>query len=103
MTEGAAELGSTPKTADTTPMSDGQAAVQTASAVATSLRPDSPEKRPLLGEAQLAAFRRYGSEGEVGVGDILFSDGDAEYDLIVILEGRVADWSTSSARRTKAS
>ena len=75
--------------ADTTRRSDAQGAVRATSVVATSLRPDSPEKRPLLGEAQLTAFRRYGSEVEVGVGDILFSDGDAEYDLIVILEGRV--------------
>jgi CRP-like cAMP-binding protein len=47
------------------------------------------DKRPLLGEAQLAAFRRYGIESEVNTGDVLFYDGDEAYDLIIILEGRV--------------
>src|SRR5271156_1909176 len=51
--------------------------------------PESPEVRPLLGELQLAALRRYGAELETRVGDILFADGDETYDLIVILEGSV--------------
>jgi len=58
-------------------------------AAATSLAPESPDGRPLLGEAQVNVLRRYGSETEVEVGEVLFSDGDERYDLIVVLEGRV--------------
>jgi thioredoxin reductase (NADPH) len=64
-------------------------AVRSVSAVSTSLRPDSSEARPLLGESQLAAFGRYGIEVPVEAGDVLFSDGDEAYDLIVVLDGRV--------------
>ena len=51
--------------------------------------PDAPDARPLLGASQLATLRRYGAESDVGRGDLLFTDGDQGYDLIVILEGRV--------------
>ena len=58
--------------------------------VPTTARPlDSPDKRPLLGDAELDTFRRYGTEVAVDVGEILFCDGDEKYDLIVILDGRV--------------
>jgi thioredoxin reductase (NADPH) len=51
--------------------------------------PDAPDARPLLGESQLATLRRYGDESEVQRGDLLFSDGDLSYDLIVLLEGKI--------------
>ncbi len=51
--------------------------------------PDAPDARPLLGELQLSTLRRYGNESEVQRGDLLFTDGDPGYDLIVVLEGRV--------------
>jgi thioredoxin reductase (NADPH) len=69
--------------------SGGDGAVRSVSVLPTSLRPDSPEARPLLGETQLAAFARYGIEVVTQTGDVLFSDGDEAYDLIVVLEGRV--------------
>jgi thioredoxin reductase (NADPH) len=50
---------------------------------------DAPEVRPLLGESQLTILRRYGVESEVRQGELLFSDGDRSYDLIVILDGQV--------------
>jgi thioredoxin reductase (NADPH) len=50
---------------------------------------ESPDNRPLLGEKQLADLHRYGAESEVVAGDLLFSDGDEGYDLIVVLAGRV--------------
>src|SRR6202034_4610176 len=51
--------------------------------------PESPEMRPLLGEAQLSVLRRYGTELEVAEGDVLFADGDKTYDLITVLDGRI--------------
>jgi thioredoxin reductase (NADPH) len=54
-----------------------------------SVAPESPDGRPLLGEAQLEVLRRYGSEADVEAGEVLFSDGDERYDLIVVLDGRV--------------
>jgi thioredoxin reductase (NADPH) len=46
-------------------------------------------RSPVLDAAQLEVLRRYGSEQEVGVGDVLFADGDVTYDLIVVLDGQV--------------
>jgi thioredoxin reductase (NADPH) len=51
--------------------------------------PENPDVRPLLGESQLVALRRYGSEQRIHAGDVLFSDGDKTYDMIVVLEGGV--------------
>jgi thioredoxin reductase (NADPH) len=45
--------------------------------------------RPLLLDAQLAVLAGYGAEREVAVGDVLFADGDATYDLFVVLAGDV--------------
>ncbi len=55
----------------------------------SALLPDTPDQRPLLGMAQVATLGRYGNEVQVSAGDVLFSDGDESYDLIVVLEGRV--------------
>jgi thioredoxin reductase (NADPH) len=51
--------------------------------------PENPDLRPLLGESQLAALMRYGSEHRIAAGDVLFADGDRSYDMIVVLEGTV--------------
>jgi thioredoxin reductase (NADPH) len=45
--------------------------------------------QPFLGESQLRTLQPYGSEQAMGVGDVLFADGDSTYDLIVVLEGSV--------------
>jgi thioredoxin reductase (NADPH) len=50
---------------------------------------DRPGSHPLLTPPQLSALRRYGSEHDVVAGDLLFSDGDPTYDLIVVIEGEV--------------
>ncbi len=50
---------------------------------------ESPDTRPLLGEKQLADLHRYGTAADVSRGDLLFTDGDEGYDLIVVLDGRV--------------
>ena len=42
-----------------------------------------------LTDAQIDVLRRYGAEREVAAGDVLFSPGDASYDLVVVLEGVV--------------
>jgi hypothetical protein len=46
-----------------------------------------PGRSPVLDVAQLGILRGYGSERDVAVGDVLFSDGDETYDLIVLLVG----------------
>jgi len=51
--------------------------------------PENPDVRPLLGETQLSTLRRYGVEHRVVDGEVLFTDGDRTYDLIVVLEGGV--------------
>jgi thioredoxin reductase (NADPH) len=48
-----------------------------------------PGIRPVLRDAQLAVLRRYGSESWVPAGQVLFAEGDATYDLIVVLAGAV--------------
>ena len=53
------------------------------------LPPDMSGVRPLLKEPDLDVLRRYGSEQDVEVGDVLFADGDETYDLIVVLDGKV--------------
>jgi thioredoxin reductase (NADPH) len=46
-----------------------------------------PGRSPVLDPAELAVLRGYGSERDVQVGDLLFADGDENYDLIVLLTG----------------
>ena len=76
--------------ADAGPEGHQPAGTDATTFVPTTARPlDSPDKRPLLGDAELDTFRRYGTEVAVDVGEILFCDGDEKYDLIVILNGRV--------------
>jgi thioredoxin reductase (NADPH) len=43
----------------------------------------------VLDVAQLAVLRSYGDEHAISAGDVLFAEGDASYDLIVVLEGEV--------------
>jgi thioredoxin reductase (NADPH) len=51
------------------------------------LPPDQPGSRPILTQVQIEVLGRYGTEQEVASGDVLFADGDATYDLIVVLGG----------------
>ena len=44
---------------------------------------------PVLDAAQLEVLRRYGTEHDVGAGEVLFADGDLTYDLFVVLAGEV--------------
>jgi thioredoxin reductase (NADPH) len=53
------------------------------------IMPDQPGSRPRLTDVQLEVLRRYGAEEQVGVGDVLFRDGDPTYDLIVLLDVEV--------------
>jgi thioredoxin reductase (NADPH) len=46
-----------------------------------------PGRSPVLDSAQLGVLRGYGSERDVVAGDVLFTDGDETYDLIVLLAG----------------
>ena len=46
-----------------------------------------PGRSPILDAAQLAVLRQYGRERDMAVGDVLFADGDEDYDLIVLLSG----------------
>jgi thioredoxin reductase (NADPH) len=48
-----------------------------------------PGSRPQFQRAQIAVLQKYGSEHDVAVDQILFSDGDVEYDLIVVLSGEL--------------
>ena len=50
-------------------------------------RDSAPGRSPALDEDQLEVLRRYGTERDVAVGDVLFADGDETYDLIVMLDG----------------
>jgi thioredoxin reductase (NADPH) len=43
----------------------------------------------VLDAAQLTVLRAYGSEQATAAGDVLFAEGDATYDLIIVLEGEV--------------
>jgi thioredoxin reductase (NADPH) len=63
--------------------------VEVGSPVRSDYSPDPADHRTLLGETQLSVFHRYGIASEVKVGDLLFSEGDERYDLIVVLDGRV--------------
>src|ERR1700731_320102 len=45
--------------------------------------------QPFVGESQLQTLRQYGSEQAMAAADVLFTDGDCTYDLIVVLEGCV--------------
>jgi thioredoxin reductase (NADPH) len=42
-----------------------------------------------LTDAHIAVLRRYGGEREVAAGDVLLRPGQAAYDLVVVLDGRV--------------
>src|ERR1700677_113302 len=53
------------------------------------LLPDAPGSRPRLTDIQVEVLRRYGTEREVAAGEVLFTDGDETYDLIVLLDGEV--------------
>jgi thioredoxin reductase (NADPH) len=44
---------------------------------------------PVLDRAQLDVLRSYGTEQDVRAGEILFTEGDESYDLIVVLDGEV--------------
>jgi thioredoxin reductase (NADPH) len=44
---------------------------------------------PVLDTAQLKTLRKYGTEHEVSAGEILFAEGDENYDLIVVLDGEM--------------
>jgi thioredoxin reductase (NADPH) len=44
---------------------------------------------PVLDAAQLEVLRGYGTEQEVAAGEVLFAEGDASYDLIVVLDGEI--------------
>jgi len=46
-----------------------------------------PGRSPVLDAAQVQVLRRYGTEYDVAAGDVLFTDGDETYDLIVMLDG----------------
>ena len=46
-----------------------------------------PGRNPVLDAAQVEVLRRYGTEHDTAVGDVLFADGDETYDLIVMLDG----------------
>jgi thioredoxin reductase (NADPH) len=46
-------------------------------------------RSPVLDAAQLEVVASYGTEHGVSAGDVLFAEGDATYDLIVVLEGDV--------------
>src|SRR5438128_12529996 len=50
---------------------------------------EQPGYRPVLTEPQLEVLHRYGTEQRVGIGDVLFRDGDETYDLNIVLEGEV--------------
>jgi hypothetical protein len=42
-------------------------------------------RSPVLDAAQLEVPRRYGTERDMGAGEVLFADGDLTYDLFVVL------------------
>ena len=46
-------------------------------------------RSPVLDAAQLEVLRRYGTERDMGAGEVLFADGDLTYDLFVVLAGEV--------------
>ncbi|MCE0766013.1 FAD-dependent oxidoreductase [Pseudonocardia kujensis] len=46
-----------------------------------------PGRSPILDTDQLEVLRRYGTERDVTAGQVLFTDGDETYDLIVMLDG----------------
>src|SRR5262245_13669840 len=51
---------------------------------------DDPALFPKLADEQLTLLGRYGRVRRVDVGEVLFREGDATYDLMVLLEGLVA-------------
>lgn len=53
---------------------------------------------PVLSERQIEKLREFGSERSVSAGEVLFCEGDEEYDFIVILSGSVEILQTISGR-----
>src|SRR5215510_10119008 len=51
---------------------------------------DDPTLFPKLTDEQLALLAAYGRVRRIDVGEVLFREGDAAYDFMVLLEGRVA-------------
>lgn len=51
---------------------------------------DDPALFPRLTDEQIPLLTRYGKVRPVQVGEVLFREGDATYDVMVVLEGRVA-------------
>src|SRR5436190_8518974 len=45
---------------------------------------------PRLSSDAIAALEEYGERRSTAVGEVLFEDGDAHYDFVVVLEGKVA-------------
>ena len=58
--------------------------------------------RSLWGSPQLAVLRAYGTEHNVRDGEILFSNGEQTYDMIVVLEGTVDILKHRPAKRGRA-
>src|SRR5215475_6178913 len=54
------------------------------------LNADDPTLFPKLTDAQLDLLRQHGKVRPTRVGEVLFREGDATYDVMVLLEGRVA-------------
>ncbi|MFD0585038.1 cyclic nucleotide-binding domain-containing protein [Dactylosporangium darangshiense] len=46
-----------------------------------------PGRSPVLDAAQVAVLRGYGRERDVAAGEVLFTDGDETYNLVVVLAG----------------
>jgi CRP-like cAMP-binding protein len=51
---------------------------------------DDPALFPKLTDEQLGLLAKYGQVRSTEVGEFLFRDGDATYDAMVLMEGRVA-------------
>src|SRR5215472_12899944 len=69
---------------------DEELAPKQARAVAALLADDDPTLFPKLTDQQLDLLARYGQVRSTAVGEFLFREGDAAYDAMVLLEGRVA-------------
>jgi thioredoxin reductase (NADPH) len=52
--------------------------------------PDTVGAYPRLSEQQIAVLSRVGERREIAPGDVLFEEGDQDYDFFVVLEGKVA-------------
>src|SRR3954453_10143052 len=52
--------------------------------------PDTTGAYPRLSEQQLAALEQSGRRRDTEVGEVLFREGDVNYDFFVVLDGRIA-------------